>query len=171
MWASEPATVRLRWRGAQATTANQSRLFVLAIGISKYPDAFRLQWAAKDAEDFAAALERQKGTLYRDVQVKLLTDERATHDAILDGLEWVEKNTSKTDIGIMFLSGHGWNDASEGYYFIPVNFDAKRLRRTAVSSTEVQKTVQSIPGKVLLFLDMCYSGNVLSGRSRVARGY
>jgi WD40 repeat protein len=167
--ASEPATLRLRWRGEQQA-ATQSRLFVLAIGISKYPEAFKLQWAAKDAEDFAMAMQRQKGLLYRDVQVRLLRDQDATRDAILDGLEWVEKNTTQNDIGMLFLSGHGWNDPGGSYYFIPVNFEADRLRRTAVASAEMQKTVQSIMGKVVVFLDTCYSGNVLGGRGTELRG-
>ena len=167
--ASEPATLRLRWRGEQQA-ATQSRLFVLAIGISKYPEAFKLQWAAKDAEDFAMAMQRQKGLLYRDVQVRLLRDQDATRDAILDGLEWVEKNTTQNDVGMLFLSGHGWNDASGTYYFIPANFEVDRLRSTAVPSAEVQKTVQSMAGKVVVFLDTCFSGNVLGGTAAELRG-
>src|SRR5450759_2173658 len=61
---SEPATVRLKWRGEQKAVT-QSRLFLLAIGISKYPGKNRLEWAAKDAKDFAATMQRQKGLLYR----------------------------------------------------------------------------------------------------------
>jgi len=167
--ASEPATLRLRWRGGQQA-ATQSRLFVLAIGISKYPEAFKLQWASKDAQDFVTAMERQKGVLYRDVQVRLLRDQDATRDAILDGLEWVEKNTTQNDVGMLFLSGHGWNDASGTYYFIPANFDVDRLRSTAVPSGEVQRTVQSMAGKVVVFLDTCFSGNVLGGRPGELRG-
>ncbi|MEO8383172.1 MAG: hypothetical protein ABI779_26180 [Acidobacteriota bacterium] len=164
--ASEPATVRLRWRGEQKTSA-KPRLFVLAIGISKYPEKFKLQWAAKDANDFAAAMRAQKGLLYGDVQVKLLTDERATRDAILDGLEWIEKSTSENDIGMLFLSGHGWNDSDRTYYFIPVNFEEARLRRTAVASVEIQKTIQSMKGNVVVLLDTCYSGSVLGSQGDV----
>jgi hypothetical protein len=167
--ASVPATVRPKWRGGQQA-ATQSRLFVLAVGISGYAGALKLQLSAKDAEDFSTAMQRQKGLLYQDVQVKLLTDERATRDAILDGLDWVEKNTTQNDIGMLFLSGHGWNGTDGSYYFIPVNFEADRLRRTAVASTEIQKTVQSIAGKVVVFLDTCYSGNVLGGRGKELRG-
>ena len=76
----------------------------------------------------------------------------------------------QNDIGMLFLSGHGWNDSGGSYYFIPTNFDADRLRRTAVASAEMQKTVQSMAGKVVVFLDTCYSGNVLGGRSREMRG-
>ena len=115
-------------------------------------------------------MQRQKGLLYRDVQVRLLRDQDATRDAILDGLEWVEKNTTQNDVGMLFLSGHGWNDASGTYYFIPANFEVDRLRSTAVPSAEVQKTVQSMAGKVVVFLDTCFSGNVLGGTAAELRG-
>jgi len=167
--ASQPATVHILWRGARQSVT-QSTLYLLAIGISNYPEKFKLEWASKDAQDFASAMQRQKGVLYRDVQVKLLRDQDATREAILDGLEWVEKSTTQNDIGMLFLSGHGWNDTGGSYYFIPVNFDAARLRGTAVPSAEVQKTVQSMAGKVVVFLDTCYSGNVLGGRSAELRG-
>lgn len=167
--ASQPATVHILWRGAQQS-ATQSTLYLLAIGISTYPEKFKLQWASKDAQDFAVVMQRQKGVLYRDVQVKLLRDQDATREAILDGLEWVEKHTTQNDVGMLFLSGHGWNDSSGIYYFIPVNFEVNRLRQTAVPSAEVQKTVQTMAGKVVVFLDTCYSGNVLGGRSGELRG-
>ena len=167
--ASQPAIVHLLWRGVQQS-ATQSTLYLLAIGISTYPEKFKLQWASKDAQDFATVMQRQKGVLYRDVQIKLLRDQGATREAILDGLEWVEKNTTENDVGMLFLSGHGWNDSSGIYYFIPVNFDVNRLRQTAVPSAEVQKTVQTMAGKVVVFLDTCYSGNVLGGRSGELRG-
>ena len=115
--------------------------------------------------------ERQKGLLYGDVQVKLLTDERATRDAILDGLGWIEKSTTQNDVAMVFLSGHGWNDpADRTYYFIPLNFEGAQLRRTAVPSVEIQKAIQSTMGKVVVFLDTCYSGNVLGAGGRELRG-
>ena len=168
--ASEPATVRLKWRGEQKAVA-QPKLFVLAIGISKYAGKNELQWPAKDANDFVVVMQRQKGLLYGDVQVKLLTNERATRDAILDGLEWIEKSTTQNDVAMVFLSGHGWNDpADRTYYFIPANFEEARLRRTAVPSVEIQKTIQSIKGNVVVFLDTCYSGNVLGSGAMESRG-
>jgi hypothetical protein len=75
--ASEPATVRLHWGGATEALVSKPKLYVLAIGISRYQDShLTLGFAAKDAEDFAAALRRQHGSLYREVEVKLLTDAR-----------------------------------------------------------------------------------------------
>ena len=60
--ASEPVTARLRWGGAAEAVVSKPKLYVLAIGISRYQDArLTLGLAAKDAADFATALRRQHG--------------------------------------------------------------------------------------------------------------
>ena len=42
---------------------------------------------AKVAQDFVEVIQSQKGSLYRDVTSKVLTDGGATKDEILDGLD------------------------------------------------------------------------------------
>ena len=63
---SEPATVRLRWKGAVAAKEEfqiKPKLYVLAVGVSQYQDAeLRLGLAAKDALDFSIGLDRSEGT-------------------------------------------------------------------------------------------------------------
>jgi WD40 repeat protein len=104
--ASEPATVRVKWIG-QAQKEEfviKPKLYVLAVGISKYEDKnLALGFAAKDASDLAGAIQKQKGELYRDVVIRLLTNEKATKDEILDGLEWIQKETTSKDVAIVFL--------------------------------------------------------------------
>ena len=86
------------------------KLYVLAVGVSNYADPkLKLAFAAKDASDFAAALGRQKGGLYRDVVVKLLTDERDTKEEVLDGLDWIRKETTSKDVAMVLFAGHGVN--------------------------------------------------------------
>ena len=72
---SEPATVRLRWKGAVAAKEEfqiKPKLYVLAVGISQYQDAeLRLGLAAKDALDFASAWTEQKGRLYSGVEARV----------------------------------------------------------------------------------------------------
>ena len=146
----------------------QPKLYVLAVGVAQYQHAQvpRLGLPAKDARDFAAALQRQKGRLYRDVEVKLLTDGQATRDDIVDGLEWLQRQVTQHDVGMVFIAGHGINDATQGYTFLPVNADPDRLRRTGVPMDEFRKTLAALPGKALFFFDTCHSGNVLGGRTR-----
>ena len=86
--------------------------------MSKYEDKnLTLQFAAKDANDFAESILKQKGGLYRDVVVKVLTDEKATKDEIMDGFDWISKETTSKDIAIIFLAGHGVNEKGESITF------------------------------------------------------
>ena len=162
---SAPATIRLRWQGTQEEFTTKPKLYVLAVGISQYPDErLHLGFAAKDAQDFVDALQRQNGHLYREVEVKLLTDATATKGDILDGLDWLEKQTTQKDIAAIFLSGHGLNDRDGNYYFLPADVEPQRLKRTGVPFPEFKSTVASLPGKVLFFIDTCHSGNVMGTR-------
>jgi WD40 repeat protein len=166
--ASEPATVTLKWRGKvkEDEFIIKPKLYVLAIGVNKYEDKnLTLQFAAKDAKDFAESLLKEKGGLYRDVVVKVLTDEKATKDEIIDGFEWISKETTSNDVAMVFLAGHGVNDSGGVYYFLPANANLERLRRTGVPFTEMRNTVTSLAGKTILFIDTCHAGNVMGARA------
>jgi WD40 repeat protein len=166
--ASEPATVSLKWSGKvkEEEFIIKPKLYVLAIGVSKYEDKnLTLQFAAKDARDFTDSILKQKDGLYRDVMVKVLTDEKATRDEIIDGFDWISKETTNKDIAIVFLAGHGVNEKGGVYYFLPVNANLDRLRRTGVPFTEMRNTVASLAGKTILFIDTCHAGNIMGARA------
>ncbi|MFA7243084.1 MAG: caspase family protein [Sulfuricellaceae bacterium] len=135
--------------------------------MSKYANpAYNLGLAAKDAGDFAAVLEKQKGGLYRDVAVKLLTDHHATKDDVLDGLEWLRREVTARDVGMMFLAGHGMNDTYNHYYFLPHNADPERLLRTGLGQNDIKTALNTLAGKALFFVDTCHSGNALGTAKR-----
>ncbi len=166
--ASEPASVKLKWSGKviEEEFTVKPKLYVLAIGVSKYENKdLTLQYASKDAKDFAASFLLQKGGLYRDVVVKVLVDEKATKDEIIDGFDWISKETTNKDVALVFLAGHGINDSGGMYYFLPVNANLERLRRTAVPFTEMKNMVASLAGKTILFIDTCHAGNVMGARA------
>jgi uncharacterized caspase-like protein len=142
------------------------KLYILAIGVSKYEDKnLTLQYAGKDAKDFAETLLKEKGGLYRDVVVKVLMDEKATKDEIIDGFEWISRETTSNDVAMVFLAGHGVNDSGGVYYYLPVNANLERLRRTGVAFSEMKNTVSSLAGKTILFIDTCHAGNVMGARA------
>ncbi len=163
--ASEPATVRLSWKGAAAAKEEfqiKPKLYVLAVGISRYEDpALRLGLAAKDALDFGAVWADQKGQLYSGVEAKVLTDGQATKGNILDGLEWLQRQVTQHDVAMLFFAGHGVNDPTGVFYFLPVDSDLERLKRTGISQADITSTVATIAGKVLVFMDACHSGNLM----------
>ena len=165
---SESATVRISWRGKAANEefTIKPKLYVLAVGVSKYQSTSvpALELAGKDARDFAAAAQNQKGGLYRDVVMRVLVDEQATKDQVLDGLDWIRKETTSKDVAMVFLAGHGVNDPNGVYYFLPSNTDLEGLLRTGVSFSDIKNAVASIAGKALFFVDTCHSGNVMGTR-------
>jgi hypothetical protein len=145
------------------------KLYILAVGVSGYHDKeLKLGYAAKDADDFAGIMSRQKGELYREIVVRSLIDEKATKDEILDGLDWITKETTSKDVAMVFLAGHGMNDPNGIYYFLPVNTDLDRLKRTGLAFSDIKNTVISLAGKTILFVDTCHSGNIMGSRRAVA---
>jgi WD40 repeat protein len=145
-------------------------LYVMAIGVSDYSDpSIRLEFAAKDSRDLSNFLKAQEGGLYRKVTVRNLTDGSAKRDDILDALEWIRRELTARDVAIVFLAGHGVNDADGVYYYLPQDVDVKRLKRTAVIFTEIRNTLVSLPGKALFFIDTCHAGNVLGTGLRSIR--
>jgi WD40 repeat protein len=163
---STPASLRVVLSGTTPAPAQgdmyKPKLYVLTIGVAKYANpSFNLDLPAKDAHDFANVLLRQKGELYADVQVRLLTDADATKDNVLDGLEWLQHQVTARDVGMMFLAGHGMNDNTGKYYFMPYNADPDKLLRTGVPQTDIRDTLSSLAGKAVFFVDTCHSGNAL----------
>lgn len=137
-------------------------MYVLAVGVSDYKDtSLKLDYSAKDAKDFSEALAGQQGKLYRQVVVKLLTDQLATRDSILDGLEWIRRQMTARDVGVVFFAGHGVNDPDGVYYYLPYDTQTDKLKRSGVIFTEIKNTLASLPGKAMFFVDTCHSGNVL----------
>lgn len=174
---STPATLRVNWAGKKAAPVEEDKrfkpkLYVLAVGVSKYknPD-YNLGLAAKDATDFAAVFGKQKGKLYGDVVVRLLTDDKASKDDVLDGLEWLKSQVTSRDVGVMFIAGHGMNDNIGNYYFLPYNVNPEQLMRTGVAQNDIKLTLNSLAGKAVFFVDTCHSGNALgSGKTRAIGG-
>jgi WD40 repeat protein len=168
---SEAASIGLVWKGAQAGQDEfviKPKLYVLAVGVSAYEKPeYHLNYAAKDARDLAALLGKG-GPLYRGVETKVLTDAEADKDDILDGLDWIEKQTTSKDIAVILFSGHGINDSNGDYYYLPVNADIDRLKRSGVPFSDIKTTVSHIAGKVLFFIDTCHSGNLMEAGRRAA---
>jgi uncharacterized caspase-like protein len=149
----------------------------MAIGIDKFGDKagdLHLNYAAEDAHDVASALlDSQKGgpgkaSLYTDVSLTYLPNDKADSAAVLDALDAMAQSMGKSgtdqDVAVILVSSHG--EMIDGqFYLIPYGFDAGsqgRSIKSAVSASEFAKKVQALAthGKVLVLLDACHSGAV-----------
>lgn len=145
---------------------SKPKLFVLAVGVSKYanPD-YDLGLAEKDASDFTRSMETQrKGSLYGEVSTLLLTDSKATRSQILEGLKWLQSNVSNKDTAVLFLAGHGVTRKDRRYFFLPHDVDTKRLDETAVANEQFTEFIAQTKGQRIFFIDTCHAGNALGGR-------
>jgi WD40 repeat protein len=165
---SEPDEINLVWKGEilKSLDFEQPNLYALIIGISQYKtEGYKLKYPAKDARDFAASLQAQQGMMYDSVNTRLLTDDDATRDAILDGLDWLQKSCTAEDVAVIFLSGHGVNDNVGLFYYLPVGANITRLKATCIPFSDFENTIGSIPGKVIVFADACHSGGIYTDAS------
>jgi WD40 repeat protein len=164
---SAVSTVRLKWAGAAPSGDDllKPKLFAVVVGVSVYRDSrLNLHYAAKDAHDFAEALKLQKGGLYRDVELKVLTDADATTGEVKRALSWLEASVTARDVGLVFLAGHGVTDARQRYYYLDYDSDPNHPEDTAVEDVVLKERTRSIAGKVLMFLDTCHAGQAMANR-------
>jgi uncharacterized caspase-like protein len=179
---SQPLTLVLKWDGGANFTAGQQgpavphkpRLFVLAVGVSQYqrPD-LHLNFAARDAEQFIAAMQAQKGKLYADVIPKLLRDNDATLAGVKAGLDWFASQAAADDVGVVFLAGHGVQTPDQDYFYAPADFDPARQRVTGVDYHVIRAALDKFStsgNKVLFFVDTCYPGGALGSNLTASNG-
>jgi WD40 repeat protein len=179
---SEPLTIALQWDaraelapGQQGLAAkHKPRLFVLAVGISQYqrPD-LRLNFAARDAEQFVAAMQAQRGKLYAEVTTKLLRDDEATLAGVKAGLAWFAGQAAADDVGVLFLAGHGVQTPDQDYFYAPADFDPARQRATGVDYRAIRGALDKFStsgNKVLFFVDTCYPGGALGSNLAASNG-
>jgi WD40 repeat protein len=163
--ASEPASFVSTWTGGPDWA--KPTLYVLAIGVSHYKlTTTNLKWAARDAEDFAAAIKTQEGGLYKKVNVRVLPNDKATRQEIIEGLDWLLRETTSRDVAMVFLAGHGFRGDRNEYYFLPYEGDPDRPGATAVHDYNIRYFLSKVAGKALLFLDTCHSGQLRLGRGQ-----
>ncbi|MGH1433340.1 MAG: caspase family protein [Lewinella sp.] len=163
---SEATSTYLTWRGKTPVYVAKPKLYLLAVGVSTYQHLPPLQYAAKDAQDFAAAFAQQKGVMYSEVVTKILTNDEATKDDILDGLDWIVHETTSKDLAVLFFSGHGLDNNAGTFFFMPQAARTESLRRTGVMKEAIKEAIATIPGKVITFMDACHAGGLMKDTRR-----
>ena len=166
---SEPASIRLV---REKQIAELPRLFAVAIGVGDYndPELPKLKFTTKDARDFAHVLSTKKGYPYQDVQVKTITDEEATREDFYEAMEWLKQESSPTDVCIFFYAGHGYRDEKDRFYFMNYGSSTSKLYN-CFSSNDFRQAVEDINGKLIVFVDACYSGALMGGNRSAASNH
>jgi formylglycine-generating enzyme required for sulfatase activity len=144
-------------------TYDPARFHALVIGINNYNQWPKLRTAVNDAGAVADALVRYYG--FPAGQVRRLLDEKATRRNILAELDRLA-DLGPDDSVLIYYAGHGWMDARNNGFWIPV--DAPEDDKVAyVSNAQiVQEYFKKYQVRHLLVVsDSCFSGTLLRGKN------
>jgi WD40 repeat protein len=168
--ASDAASLSVKWTGG-AKQAAKPKLHALLIGVSDYDEPkLKLNYAAKDAADVEAALKRQTGKFFSDVETVLLTDHKASENKIEIELSKLREKVGPDDYVVVFMAGHGVTDPQGGFHFLPADASLapNELAATSLNGLIIRDNLRTMKGKVLLFMDACNAGNGITGDESLA---
>jgi hypothetical protein len=139
-------------------------LYIFAIGISNYPrlaSRWQLEFAHTDAKALVEALKNQEGKLFGEVRYNLLTNKKATVETItevMDALSAIGEN----DLAVIFMAGHGVRAKDGTFYFLTSAGRFEEPEKAGVSWTLLGQYLARIKGRVILLLDACHSGSIVT---------
>jgi WD40 repeat protein len=142
------------------SSKSTSDLYYLAFGVSKYQnDLLNLKYAAKDVDDLATSLSKNKKGFGR-VFLRVYTNESVSLKSVREAKEFLAP-AKVNDTVVLFVAGHGVfaPDSTHDYYFLTYQSDLNHIQDTAVPFEQLEELLQGIaPRKKLFLLDSCYSG-------------
>ncbi len=147
------------------STIERPRVFGLVVGVSKY-SAQRirpLQYADADARLLADFLGSKSGAGIDEERLKVLLNEDATRENILDVFSEFLTQTRSSDLVFIYFAGHGLTDPNaNATYFLSHDADLSNLPNTAVDQAELTDILASRikAGKVVFFIDACHGGGL-----------
>jgi hypothetical protein len=142
----------------------------LLVGIDKYQYINPLIGSKNDAHAMAKFIQSEWG--YKQSQIKILTDEKATAKGILRAFDnWLIRGSKRGDNVLFFYSGHGTyviddndHDETDGVDEALCPVDTRRTRRGKVNlilDDEINQRLKKLRGrKVLVIVDACHSGTI-----------
>lgn len=154
---SPPATVAIQ--RPQKVAPIPGRLFVLSVGVSEYdnPD-FNLLFSRADAKALAKVFLNQKGRAFGDVQVQVYTDKNATVTNIKNGLDWLKRSCTPSDVAVVLFSGHGIT-REKGLYYVTHEANMNGVQFTCLNWETLAASLHDTQAKqILFFADACYAG-------------
>ena len=143
--------------------------YALLIGVGRCAyDPWSLPVTVRDMQALRAILVDPDLCGYPDDHIRLLHDHSATRQAILDGLNWLARQTAADpdSTAVVFYSGHGWREESAGrYYLIPydvVPFDPAGSALSAEDFTAALRKIQA--RRLLVLMDCCHAAGMATAK-------
>ncbi len=139
---------------------DEVKIWSVVVGVSTYEHMPALRFTDDDAYRFYAFLKSPEGGALSNDQIKILIDEDATKDNILNALQETLLQADENDVIVFYYSGHGLAGS-----FIPVDYDGFNNR---LLHDDIKHIFEKSKAKhKMIFADACYSGSLLAMKSVV----
>jgi hypothetical protein len=134
------------------------KIWAVIVGVANYNHMPALRYTDDDAYRFYAFLKSAEGGGLPDDQIRILIDEEATRQRVLETTSDLFSKASEGDLVLYYFSGHGVKGS-----FLPIDFDGFNNR---ISYEEISQIINDSPARYrLCFADACHSGGLFSERS------
>ncbi|MCB0641310.1 MAG: caspase family protein, partial [Phaeodactylibacter sp.] len=138
--------------------ARSVKVWAVIIGVASYNHMPTLRYTDDDAYRMFAFLKSPEGGALPDRQIKLLIDEDATKERIVNAMRDVFAKAGPNDLVFLYYSGHGLKGS-----FLPIDFDGFNNR---LEHQEINEILDESPAKYKLCIaDACHSGSLLAMKS------
>ncbi len=146
--------------------AEKPNLYVVSIGVSRYPNMpleQQLDFADDDARAVAESLQHQAGKdkAFAKIFTTTLLDDKVTVRSVEDAVASL-RVMRPDDLGVVFFAGHGAKLA-EGKMVFMTN-QASFVRASAeihgIGWDKIHRGLSPVRGRVLMMLDACHAGHL-----------
>ncbi len=141
------------WKQGRYENASM-RTWAVVVGVADYPHFPKLTYTLNDAREVYKFFRSTQGGAIPTERIRLLLDEQATRQSILDTLNAVFQRAGENDLILFYFAGHG----EEGS-FLPYDYNEKTDENRLFHS-EVLNEFKDSPAKFKLCIaDACHSGS------------
>jgi len=139
---------------AEAISVNVAQPVYRALLVGNtYPGTtLELQGPNNDVAGMRTMLSKMKSTPYR-----ISTKSNLTADGMVSSINSTFSGATANDVSLFYFAGHGTNAAGTGYHGALMGTGS-----TYLTVARLKSTLDNIPGKKIVIIDSCHSGQMIS---------
>jgi hypothetical protein len=143
------------------SVSEKSTVFILGIGIDKYPrlqENQQLKYTQSDVKKFLKTCKEMKCQNDYTLHIDTLFGMNTGIDKILKHMEEIYLSAKKEDLVILYFSGHGTMDEDNKLYLLVANSTEDNYKNDALPWQKVKEIAKKSEVKTLALIDACNSG-------------
>ena len=165
----------LKAQNKQTAQKTNGNTYAVIVGISSYElnGIPRLDFAHRDAQEFARFLRSANGGNVPEDNIRLLLNEQANYASIYNSLYWLADTCRKNDLVYFYFSGHGDVENKTVHklgFLLAANTPRFNYLTSAVRIEDVNSIANTISvekgARVVIITDACRSGNLAGKDNR-----